>query len=157
MVDFEYGPVEVVLAGFEGDRPGTGVLEAIADLAEAGTVRLLDVIFVARDEEGVVTALEIADDDDGFGLGELELEAAGLAAMEDIETLAEAIPLGTSAALLVVELTWAKHLATKLFESGGFVISSERIPAAVVNVAAAEAFIEMELDEMELTEIEDEK
>jgi hypothetical protein len=149
MVDFEYGPVEVVLAGFEGDRPGTGVLEAIAELADAGTVRLLDVLFVARDQQGVVTAIEIADDEDGFGLGELELEATGLAAMEDIETLAEAIPLGTSAALMIVELTWAKHLAAKLFESGGFVIASERIPAAVVNVAAAEAFIEMELEEIE--------
>lgn len=66
--------------------------------------------------------------------------------MEDIETIAEAMPLGISAALLVVELTWAKHLATKLFELGGFVIRSERIPAAVVKVAAAEAFIELELD-----------
>ncbi len=154
MVDFEYGPVEVVLAGFDGDRPGTGVIDAIMDLADAGTVRLLDVIFVSRNDDGSVTAIEIADDEDGFGLGELELEATGLAALEDIETLAEAIPLGTSAALLIIELTWAKHLATKLFESGGFVISSERIPAAVVNVAAAEAFLELE---QELDEEEDER
>ena len=138
MADFEYGPVEMLLIGFEGERPGPAVVEAIADLIEGGLVRLLDLTFISRNELGEVSTVEIEDVSDEYGFGGVELEATGLAADEDIAEFAEAIPFGTSAALGVVELVWAKHLASKLAQSNGTVLAFERIPAPVVNAALAE-------------------
>src|ERR1700712_3580755 len=109
MADFEYGPVEMLLIGFEGERPGPAVVEAIADLIEGGLVRLLDLTFISRNELGEVSTIEIEDVSDEYGFGGVELEATGLAADEDIAEFAESIPFGTSAALVVVELVWAKH------------------------------------------------
>ena len=138
MADFEYGPVEMLLIGFEGERPGPSVVEAIADLIEGGLVRLLDLTFVSRSELGEVSTIEIEDVSEEYGFGGVELEAVGLAADEDIAEFAELIPLGTSAAVVVIELVWAKHLASKLAQSNGAVLAFERIPAPVVNAVLAE-------------------
>ncbi|MDR6906969.1 hypothetical protein J2X63_002677 [Agromyces sp. 3263] len=136
MTDLEFGPVELVLAAFEGDRPKAGVLDAILDLADAGTVRLLDLVYVTRAETGEIEWIEL--DEAGIEIGEIDLAASGIASHEDLEELSGRLPLGTSALLLVVELTWAKHLASKLFEADGFVVDSVRIPAPVVNAVVEE-------------------
>ena len=136
MTDLEFGPVELVLAAFEGDRPKAGVLDAILDLADAGTVRLLDLVYVTRAETGEIEWIEL--DEAGIEIGEMDLAASGIASHEDLEELGGRLPLGTSALLLVVELTWAKHLASRLFEADGFVVDSVRIPAPVVNAVVEE-------------------
>jgi len=136
MTDLEFGPVELVLAAFEGDTPKAGVLEAILDLADAGTVRLLDLVYVTRSDDGVIDWVEL--DEAGIELGEIDLAASGLASHEDLEELSGRLPLGTSALLLVVELTWAKHLASRLLEADGYVVDSVRIPAPVVNAVVEE-------------------
>jgi hypothetical protein len=136
MTDLEFGPVELVLAAFEGDRPKAGVLDAILDLADAGTVRLLDLVYVTRAETGEIDWIEL--DEAGIEIGEIDLAASGIASHEDREELSGRLPLGTSALLLVVELTWAKHLASRLFEADGFVVDSVRIPAPVVNAVVEE-------------------
>ena len=136
MTDLEFGPVELVLAAFEGDRPKAGVLDAILDLADAGTVRLLDLVYVTRTETGEIDWIEL--DEAGIEIGEIDLAASGIASHEDLEELGGRLPLGTSALLLVVELTWAKHLASRLFEADGFVVDSVRIPAPVVNAVVEE-------------------
>ena len=136
MTDLEFGPVELVLAAFEGDRPKAGVLDAILDLAHAGTVRLLDLVYVTRAETGEIDWIE--QDEAGIEIGEIDLAASGIASHEDLEELSGRLPLGTSALLLVVELTWAKHLASRLFEADGFVVDSVRIPAPVVNAVVEE-------------------
>ena len=83
MTDLEFGPVELVLAAFEGDRPKAGVLDAILDLADAGTVRLLDLVYVTRSAEGEIDWIEI--DDAGIEIGELDLAASGIASHEDLQ------------------------------------------------------------------------
>ena len=143
MPEFSYGPVELMLVGFEGERPGPEIVDAFRDVVDAGTVRLLDLLFVTRSPEGEVTVLELEDAGDALGLGEFVLEATGLASLDDIEELASEIPAGSSAALLVIELSWAKSLAQKLAAGRGMVLSTDRIPAPVVNeVLAALAVVE---------------
>jgi hypothetical protein len=133
MVDFKYGPVELYLVGFEGERPSPGVFGALADLIEAGLVRLLDLVIISKSENGDLEIIEIEDEVDNFGLGDLELVALGLAGHEDIEEFAELIPPGASAVLLALELLYARHLASSVAASGGVVLRSERIPAPIVN------------------------
>jgi hypothetical protein len=137
MTEFRYGPVELILVGFEGERPGPEIVDAFRDVIDAGAVRLLDLLFVTRSPEGELTVLELDEAGDSIGLGAVALEATGLASIEDVEELASEIPAGSSAALLVVELTWAKALASKLAAGRGSVISTERIPAPVVNEVLA--------------------
>jgi len=133
MAAFEYGPVELHLVAFDGDRPDPVVIDAIVELVDEGIVRLLDFIVVTKSVDGDVTAVELEDDAERFGLGDTELGEIGIAGEEDIAELAEAIPAGTSAAVVAFELAYAKRLASSLAAGGGFVIRSERIPAPVVN------------------------
>jgi hypothetical protein len=137
MTDLQYGPVELLLAAIDGDTPDPGVMEAILELDQAGTVRVLDLVYVTRTLEGDIDILEI--DQTGITFAEIDLPAKGLASEEDVESFGDRLQPGTSAILLVVELLWARHLASRLAEANGYVVDSIRIPAPVVNAVAAEA------------------
>ena len=139
MAEFRYGPVELYLVGFEGEAPDPGVIEALSALVEAGTVRVLDFLIVSKSEDGDITIAEVEDEDFALDLHEI-----GIAGEEDIEELAELVPPGGAAALVAMELVYARTLAERIAASGAVVLSAERIPAPVVN-----ALIELasELDE----------
>ncbi len=139
MAEFEYGPVDLYLVGFEGDRPDPGTLDAIGELIEGGEIRLLDFLVISHEEDGSVLVTDFEEVRDEYGFGTGDLEASGLVGDEDVEDLADLIPLGTSAALLAIELVWAKQLASRFAASGGVVLQTERIPAPVVNAVLAEA------------------
>lgn len=141
MTDFEYGPVEVYLIGFAGERPGREVVDAVVDLVRGDAVALLDLVFVSKSLQGDVTVVEADEVADGYGLDGLDPAEPGLAGQEDIDELAEAIEPGTSAVTLVVEHRWARAFAEALHRADGLVLRTERIPAPVVNrlVAAAVA------------------
>lgn len=138
MADFRYGPVELLLVGFEGDHPDPAVMQALADQLESGHIRLLDFVLVSRSADGEVTITDV--EDIGGGFADIDLGAAGLTGEDDIAELADLIEPGSSAAVVALELVWATELASKLAASGGAVISTERIPAPIVNaiVDAAE-------------------
>ncbi|MGO4592395.1 DUF6325 family protein [Leifsonia sp. 2TAF2] len=142
MAEFEFGPAEFIVAQFDTDRPSPGVVEAILDLVDNGTVRLLDLVFVERHDDGSVDIIELEEIGDEIGITDINLEASGIAGDEDVEQIAEAIEPGSTGAVLVIEHLWAKTLASRFFESGGVVVHSERIPAPIVNAVAAEAYEE---------------
>jgi len=133
MQEYEYGPVEILLISFDGDRPGPALSRALLDLVEEKTITLLDLIFVTRSLEGDLRIVEVEDLPERAQLPELQLGELGLAGLDDVEALAAELAPGTSAAVLVVELTWARHFASVLAASGGAVLHQERIPAPVVN------------------------
>lgn len=133
MAEFAFGPVELHLVGFEGERPSPGVMAALLDLVGQGIVRLLDFVIVAKSEDGEITVTEIEAEAEAYGLVDVEILAAGIAGDEDIEEFAELIPPGASAALVAFELVYARALAEQVAASGGIVLRSERIPAPIVN------------------------
>ena len=137
MEDLEYGPVELLLAGFTGDKPSTGVLDALAELSDAGTIRVIDLVHVTRDEDGVVAFAEI--NESGIEVGAIDLVAGGLASEDDVAELGSRLPPGAAAMLVVLEHVWAKRLASRLLDADGFVVDAVRIPAPVVNLVALEA------------------
>ncbi|WP_431245791.1 DUF6325 family protein [Leifsonia xyli] len=147
MAEFEYGPAEFVVAQFDTDRPSPGVVQAILDLVENGTVRLLDLVFIERHDDGSVEIIELNEFGDEIGLTDITLEASGIAGDEDVEQIAEMLEPGTTGAVLVIEDLWAKELASRFFEAGGVVLHTERIPAPVVNAVASEAYDELETTE----------
>lgn len=132
MATFEYGPVELYLVGFEGEAPDPGTISALSELVESGLVRVLDFVLISKGEDGSLTIVEIEDED-----FPLDLHEVGIAAEEDIAELAELVPPGASAALVAMELTYARRLAESIAASGGVVLSAERIPAPIVNEVLA--------------------
>jgi uncharacterized membrane protein len=142
MTEFRFGPVELYLVGFEGERPAPGVVGALLDLVGEGIVRLLDFVIVSRSVDGEITVTEIEAEAEAYGLVDVEIVAAGIAGDEDIDEVAERIPPGTSAALVALELVYARTLAEKLANSGGVVLHAERIPAPVVNAVLEAAAVD---------------
>ena len=131
MAEFRYGPVELFLLGLEGERPDPAFVSSLVELVESGIVRILDFVLVSKSESGEVSIVEIEEDSQDFGA--LELVLSGITGDEDIAALGELVPAGGSAAVVALELVYARKLAESLAASGGVVLSSERIPAPVVN------------------------
>ncbi|MGB4779281.1 DUF6325 family protein [Microbacterium sp.] len=150
MTDFRFGPVELYLISLDGDRPTPGIIAALSDSIATGVVRLLDFVIVSKDADGTVTAIDLDEEGEHFGFGDIEFAAIGITGQEDIDAFAELVAPGTSSAIVALELTWATRLASSLAASGAEVISTERIPAPVVNaivdLAESEADAENEGD-----------
>ena len=94
MAEFEYGPVDLYLVGFEGDRPDEGTLEAIRELVAGGEIRLLDFLVVSREPDGSVQVSEFEEIADDYGFGVTELETIGLVGDEDVAGVRRADPAG---------------------------------------------------------------
>jgi uncharacterized membrane protein len=132
MSEYRYGPVEFYLIGFEGSRPSDDSLAALVELVETDLIRLLDFVLIEKDADGELTILEASETDD-FGLDVAILHAPGIAGDEDIAEYGGVIPNGSSAALVVVELTYQRELAERFANSGGALLGYDRVPAPVVN------------------------
>jgi hypothetical protein len=132
----EMGPVDYVLLEWSGSQPDGSALPHLLDIVDAGIIRILDIAFLSKDESGTLTALELSDLDDSFGV--FDGAASGLLSSEDLDEAAEAMESGTSAALLVWENRWAAPFATALRKNGAQMIASGRIPLQAM-LAASEA------------------
>lgn len=136
------GPIDYVLIEWRGRQPNGEVAPQVLDLVDRGLIRVLDVAFIAKDEDGSVAGIELADLGDGAAeLSLFEGASSGLISDEDIGEAAGALEPGTSAALLVFENTWAAPFVAAVHRSGGELVASGRIPAEDVLAAldAAEA------------------
>lgn len=157
MAEFRYGPVELFLLGLEGESPDPALIAELASLVQEDVLRVLDFVVISKSEAGEVSIVEISDDTEGYEA--LDLVLTGITGEEDIQELAELVPPGGSAAVVALELVYARKLASALAASGGVVLSSERIPAPVVNalVDAIEEEVADEIIEEEIEELEGEK
>lgn len=147
MDELEYGPVELILAAFDGDQPDARVFDALTELAEADMIRVIDLAHISRTLDGEVAYTEVGESD--TTIAAMDLVAGGLASDEDVADLGARLEPGTSAVLLVVELLWAKRLASRVLQAGGYVVDSVRVPAPIVNevARAAEAVEERVVEE----------
>lgn len=133
----EIGPVDYAIVAFPGNRFRGEIAPAIADLVEAGTIRLIDVTFVAKDDDGTVAFFELEglDPEVRAGLENLGIEATGLFNEEDIQAAGEELEPGSSAALLVWENVWARRVAQAIRDAGGVLLDFDRLPHDVVQAA----------------------
>jgi uncharacterized protein DUF6325 len=138
--ELEMGPIDYILVEWRGRQPNGEVAPYLIDLVDRGLIRILDLAFVTKDEQGELAALEIADVG-GSGLEIFDGASSGLLGEDDLARAGEVLEAGTSAALLVYENTWAAPFATAVRRSGGELVASGRIPIEDVLAAldAAEA------------------
>jgi hypothetical protein len=127
----ELGPIDYAVIEFPaGRRPDGSALTLLLDLVDRGVIRLLDLAFVRKEDDGSVVGIDIAQADlEGDLDVTLFAEAAsGLVDAGDIEEAGGALEPGCSAAVLVYENTWAAPFATALRRTGAQLVASGRIP-----------------------------
>ncbi len=132
----EMGPIDYILVEWPGRQPNGEVAPHLIDLVDRGLIRILDLLFIAKDEDGTVRGLEIADV--GGEVAELSVfegASSGLLSEDDVDEAGGVMDPGTSAALLVFENTWAAPFATAVRRSGGQLAASGRIPVQAVLAA----------------------
>jgi hypothetical protein len=132
------GPVSYTVVAFPGNQFNGKIAPEVARLVESGIVRILDLVFVGKDEAGDTISLEFDQHEELVAFGELEGEVGGLVNVEDLDHVAAGLPPGNSALIIVWEDVWARPLAEAVMESGGVVVDSARIPAPLVEAALAE-------------------
>ena len=136
----EMGPIDYIVLEWDGDQPVTGeVMPLLLDLVDRGVIRILDIAFIVKGEDGSVAAIDLAEvAAKDAGLAEFEGAASGLLGQDDLEEAANALEPGTVAGVLVWENRWAAPVAVALRRSGGQLVASGRIPVQAI-IAALDA------------------
>jgi Family of unknown function (DUF6325) len=133
----EIGPVDYAIIAFPGNQFRGEIAPAIGDLVDDGTIRIIDIAFVAKDSDGSTVAMELLDLDPDVqeGLAKLDIEVSGLFSDEDLIGAAEELEPNSSAALLIWENVWARKVAQSMRDAGGVLVAFERIPHDLVQEA----------------------
>ena len=139
------GPIEYLVVAFPGNKFKGEIVPALAELVENETIRILDLVFILKDEEGNVAAAELSEldaDDEAAAMSDVADIDAALLNEEDIALAAEALEPNSSAGLLVFENVWATKFAEAVRNADGILVANERIPYDVVQAAMAYAAAE---------------
>jgi hypothetical protein len=134
------GPLEYVVIGFEGNRFDGSIAREIGKVVDAGIIRLVDVVFVGRDAAGdaIIVELDAKDDPRFAQFAPLLAGRMGLFTPEDLEQIADSLPLQTSGLALLFEHRWAEDIKDALSAAGGFLVSRTVVPPEVLAEVAAE-------------------
>jgi hypothetical protein len=129
--DIEIGPIDYLIVEWPPGKQPTGEgLDMLADLSDRGLIRVIDLAFVMKDEDGTVKGLAIGDfDADGkMDLAQFEGASSGILDEEDYDEASAALEPGSSAAILIYENRWAAPFATAMRKSGAQLVANGRIP-----------------------------
>jgi hypothetical protein len=137
----ELGPVDWLVVEFPGPNFGNGqIAPFLEDLVQRDLIRVLDMVFLRKTEDGTLETAEISDLE-ASELGQVRMAEADLAMVlseQDVMDLAETIQPGHSAAVLVWENQWAAPFGAAVRKAGGQLVASGRIPTQAV-IAAFQA------------------
>ena len=134
-----YGPLEYVVIGFDGNRFTGEILPKLIEVEQQGCVRVVDLVFLSKNEAGDLTIMEISDlsEEDAAAYEPLVKEFHGLLTAEDVATIAADLPENTSAAVALFEHRWAMGLQWAVKAAGGQMLDSGFVhPEAQVEVIA---------------------
>lgn len=130
--EIELGPVDYLIVEWPPGKQPTGEgLKILADLTDRGLIRVLDLVFVQKEQDGTVSALALMDiDADGeLDLVEFEGASSGMLDQADYDEAGGALEPGASAAILLYENRWARPFAAAVRRSGAQLVASGRITA----------------------------
>ncbi len=131
------GPVEYVIIGFPGNQFTGEIVPELSRLIESGVVRIIDLVFVGKNEDGDVVVIEVDENADMTAFAMLDGEIGGFIGDEDVQHAAAAIEPGSSALLILWEDVWAAPLVQAIRNSGGVLLEGSRIPAELIEDAEA--------------------
>ena len=130
MADQDVGPIDYLALEFPQARITGEGMAALLDLVDRGIIRILDLRFAVRGEDGSITAVALADlDHDGkLDLAVFQGVESGLLDDDDLAEAANLVAPATAVGLLVYENTWAGPFVTAMRNAGAEVMASGRIP-----------------------------
>jgi hypothetical protein len=131
------GPIDCVVIAFPDGQPKGEAAPLLLDLVDRGIIRILDLMFIKKNDDGSIAGLEISNLD-SEGAGELVMfagAASGMLTDEDREEAGKVLDPGTAAAVLVYENRWAAPFARAMRKAGGQLVAFDRIPVQAVLAA----------------------
>jgi hypothetical protein len=126
----EFGPVDYIVVAFPTERMTGDAFPLLVDLVDRGIIRILDLVFLRKDQDGTVTTLTQVDLDRMKVLEAALFDgaASGLLRADDVAEASAILEPGTAAAVLVYENVWATPFAAALRRSGGQLVATGHIP-----------------------------
>jgi hypothetical protein len=129
----EMGPIDYIVVEYPEHKPTGEAFEELLKLVESGIVRLLDLAFVRKQDDGSVLALSFQDvAGEAPEIAVYEGASSGLLGQSDFDEVGNALEPNAAAAILVWENTWAAPFAAAVRRSGGQLVASGRIPVQAV-------------------------
>jgi uncharacterized membrane protein len=159
----EFGPVQILVVGFQETNFQGQVLDELKRLTDEGIVRLVDLAVVSKDDAGDIAAVELSgpsaeesaelgalagamiglgmDGEEGMEEGAIagaEAAEEGFIGEEEVWSIADAIPEGTTAAVALIEHRWAIPLRDAIRSAGGVALADSWVhPEDLVAFGAA--------------------
>lgn len=136
-----FGPIDYVVVGFRGNNFDGSIIRELASAVKQGIIRVVDLVFIVKDDTGNVLAGEYEDQSAEIKSAMDDLDFNNdtpLFTENDIKKVAEIMPEDTAAGVLIVEHLWAKGLKKALVDAGGMLIADGRIHPDAVESAAKE-------------------
>jgi hypothetical protein len=123
------GPIDYIVVAFPGNNFKGEILNELKAASEAGTIAVLDLAMIIKDEDGDVASIELAASEDPLvrELAKLHTGRGGLIKADDIVEVGEILEDSSSAGLLIIEHLWAKPLKQAIMNTGGVLIAEGRI------------------------------
>jgi hypothetical protein len=161
-----FGPVQMLVLEFDRTRFQGEILPELKRLTDEGIIRIVDLLFVAKPKGGELEVTQRSDlsQEEAMEFGAIIGALVGLGTGSDEETiraaeagaheledghllgepevwyLGDAIPEGSSAAIVLIEHRWAIPLRDKILDEGGITLADEWIhPADLVAIGATVA------------------
>lgn len=132
----EVGPIDYIVVEWPDRQPTGEAVPHLIDLVDRGLIRIIDLAFIRKDEDGAVSRLELGEvEHDVMEFAVFEGASSGILSDEDTAEAAAALEPGSSAALLVYENRWAAPFASALRRSGAQLVASGRIPVQAILAA----------------------
>jgi Family of unknown function (DUF6325) len=135
------GPVDLLVLKFPEHQVSGGPARALQEMVDSGLIRVIDILFVHKLENGESRVFEIQELEDAYGsFDPVVAEITGLITADDVKQLTGGIEPGSSAAVMLFENAWAQRFADAVAVENGEVILNERIPRRVIDeLLAAQA------------------
>ena len=128
------GPIDLLAVEFPGNKfTGAGLRELHA-LVMAGTIRVIDLVIITKNQAGQVSALNLQDlgPDASGALAALHATISQMLTHDDIEAVGEQLANNTTAAIMLYENTWAIKTKQAIMDANGRLVLQARIPHEVV-------------------------
>ncbi len=134
------GPLEYLVIGFDGDRFDGSIAREIEKVVDKGIIRLVDVVFITREANGGSIIVELSNTDDPrfASFAPLLAQMRALFTPEDLEAIADSLPLGSAGLALLFEHRWAEDIKDAIAAAGGFLVRRDVVPPEVLAEVSAE-------------------